>query len=332
LGDDYDLGQFDREAYVTFIREVLRKLPSNCKKKFPDKPLKEILAMSFPENKKLSAKSIKDYCTSYGQFFAWCVEIKKVMSTNPAKGFTIKLDHKSTSRRPYTDDLIAQLLGRFAARISEGGKKREEWKSYLWVFLLGAYQGMRENEACQLFLDDVVSIDGIPALDIHAGDTTQSLKNTPSRRIIPIHPALLSLGFLRFWQERKSMIEREKSQSLNLFLFLPSEVHNYTRNFLYNFTTINEPLTQEGKQTFHCLRHTVSTRLVAAGVSGELVDFIIGHSRPAIFDRYTHLRCRDYLPHLSKMQYAINPAEILHITPCTEDEIKTQTAALPVRG
>ena len=93
-----------------------------------------------------------------------------------------------------------------------------------WIPQICLYQGARVSEASGLFTDDIVLIDGIPCLsfipdeseddndlDEDAEDATRKrkltamsgqeyrrLKNNASRRVIPIHPKLIEIGFLEF--------------------------------------------------------------------------------------------------------------------------------------
>jgi hypothetical protein len=54
---------------------------------------------------------------------------------------------------------------------------------------------MQLEEICQLWLDDIVNIDGISCFQIWKGPERQ-LKNDTSGRMIPIPDALIRLGLL----------------------------------------------------------------------------------------------------------------------------------------
>ena len=73
-----------------------------------------------------------------------------------------------------------------------------------WVPLIGMYSGMRLNEICQLQLTDIrESKDGIPYFDVTDSDDPQNKrkKNDNSKRAVPIHPELVSLGLLQYVEE-----------------------------------------------------------------------------------------------------------------------------------
>ena len=97
------------------------------------------------------------------------------------------------------------------------GAIRADW-SY-WIPLLCLYEGLRVSEASQLYTNDVVAVDGVWCLSVisdasdddedgpptrsslnvaRSADEFRRLKNPSSRRIVPIHPKLIELGFLEF--------------------------------------------------------------------------------------------------------------------------------------
>ena len=72
-----------------------------------------------------------------------------------------------------------------------------------WVTLLSAYSGARLNEICQLNVDDISKTDGIWPTNSN-GDSADKSTNTKSgNRVIPLHPKLLSLGFLNYLYQIK---------------------------------------------------------------------------------------------------------------------------------
>jgi integrase len=63
--------------------------------------------------------------------------------------------------------------------------------------MLGIYTGARVNELAQLEVKDIIVEEGIPAITITAsGGTAKRIKSESSRRTIPLHKDLLTLGFL----------------------------------------------------------------------------------------------------------------------------------------
>ena len=120
----------------------------------------------------------------------------------------------------------AQQIARFKrcrrrpldVKVTQGEKKRsftdEEAKTILraamlekdpvrrWVPWIGAYTGARVSEICQLRSEDVIRFDGIWCLKF--APEAGSLKTSGSERVIPVHPALIENGFLKFVERLKS--------------------------------------------------------------------------------------------------------------------------------
>ena len=67
-----------------------------------------------------------------------------------------------------------------------------------WIPLIGIYTGMRLNEICQLYVDDVKYLNRIWYFRLTNERSDQSLKNKQSKRLVPIHPKLIELGFIDF--------------------------------------------------------------------------------------------------------------------------------------
>lgn len=76
-----------------------------------------------------------------------------------------------------------------------------DWKR--WIILIGRYSGMRQNEICQLYHNDVMKVDGVWCFCVDKLNPNQTIKTDSSRRFVPIHSQLLTLGLLDFFKERK---------------------------------------------------------------------------------------------------------------------------------
>jgi len=117
----------------------------------------------------------------------WGVDNRR-LAKNPADHVTIEVKAIATEKkRSFTDDEARMILA--AALLEKDSVRR-------WVPWLGAYSGARVSELCQLRAGDVVELEGIWCMkfDPEAGP----LKNSSSERTIPLHPALIDVGFLKF--------------------------------------------------------------------------------------------------------------------------------------
>ena len=60
--------------------------------------------------------------------------------------------------------------------------------------MMAAYTGCRLNELTQLRLNDIVDVKGILCLSLTDEGEGQSLKNRQSKRLVPVHSALIEVG------------------------------------------------------------------------------------------------------------------------------------------
>ena len=112
------------------------------------------------------------------------------LDANPFAGVSPpKPKRRKREVRAFTDEEARRVLE--AARKETGALR---WLS--WVCCL---TGARLGEIVQSNKEDVVEVQGVMALRIHAeGDEGRSLKNDDSRRTVPLHPALIAEGFVDY--------------------------------------------------------------------------------------------------------------------------------------
>ena len=108
---------------------------------------------------------------------------------NPFAGISPpKAKKKGRTVRAFTGDEAALILN--TARGETG------WKRWLpWVLCL---TGARVGKIVQSDRSDVTEVDGIRVICIHVQGNGRNLKNTESRRDVPLHPALVAEGFLSY--------------------------------------------------------------------------------------------------------------------------------------
>ena len=98
---------------------------------------------------------------------------------------------KLKKRRPFTEE---DLISIFSHRTWSELDFTQDL--HYWCPLIAAYTGMRGKEISQLLKDDIIfDKDAGWYISINAKDSRKSVKNKSSRRDVPIHPELLSLGF-----------------------------------------------------------------------------------------------------------------------------------------
>ncbi len=138
-----------------------------------------------------------------------------------------------------------------------------------WIPLIGLYQGMRQNEICQLYCDDVLEVDGIPCIRItdnvdrnqHLIESNlKSVKNEQSRRTIPVHPTLIQLGFLDFVASRRKqkcvkVWEKLKTPAVDYYAKQGNHSHYVSKWYCDTFRK-NHIVVDPELKPFHSLRHS----------------------------------------------------------------------------
>jgi integrase len=155
-----------------------------------------------------------------------------------------------------------------------------------WLPLVGLFTGARINELCQLNPQcDIREEDGIPFIDItdkSPGDPRilKSVKNKSSRRVVPIHPELLRLGFLRYVREVR------EAGHMRLFPSFPLKGNSagagpgtWFRKLLGD-TGLRDETEGAAVVGFHAFRSTFLSRAMHLDVPGA--QWLTGHIDPSV--------------------------------------------------
>ncbi|WP_239031853.1 hypothetical protein [Paroceanicella profunda] len=121
---------------------------------------------------------------------------------------------------------------------------------------------------------------GIPCLRITDEAPWQTLKTASSRRLIPLHPRLLSLGFLAFVEGKRGQERLFAELQPDAFGYLSDAFSKHFARFLKS-VEVKRP-----KVSFHSFRHCFEDACRAAGVERGLMDALQGHSEGGMAARY----------------------------------------------
>jgi integrase len=163
-------------------------------------------------------------------------------------------DTGDKGKRPFTVEQVSEIL----AKLPDDGPM-------CWLWLLGLYSGARINEIAGLRKQDIREVDGVLCMVIepHEG---RSLKNRSSRRMIPIHSAIIKAGF-----------------TADLLPF-PSSGHYYSKRvnpWLRKVVGIADP-----KLSYHSGRHSFIDACRRAGIPEEVHDALSGHTNGSVSRGY----------------------------------------------
>jgi len=231
-----------------------------------------------------------------GAWFKW-LHKERWIAEDPAMGLrgesvlskAERRDLKSDGRDDEARDVFTsdELKVIFSAPWFQTGKgkltKAGTYRTYspmrYWLPLLGLFSGGgRINELCQLHLDDVrQTANATWYVDINQEDADQRLKSKASRRIVPLHPILLELGFGKW---HAALVEAGYTR---LFPELKLDTEKgygkaATKWFTQYMSSLGIP--RDGTKAFHSFRHTY-TNALPEDTPERIRKQLTGHTRGA---------------------------------------------------
>lgn len=252
---------------VTAVRDLLLRTPTNATKRYRGLTL-EVAAnreaqLNIPRT--LDRSTVNTQINWVTGLFAYAVR-EQLIASNPAERLSLPLIGERTNKREVW--LPAELNCLFRQPIYTGCQDGDRnWRKSgsalprqgrFWVPLLCLFQGLRMNEACRLYADDVSNQDGIWVLRIaHNLERNQRVKNELTASV-PMHPMLIQLGFPAF-------VLRSSSE---LFPELGLDAQGYASNYFSKwFAALQKSagIRRRGVH-FHSFRHNFRDSLRQARV------------------------------------------------------------------
>jgi integrase len=289
---DIPIIEIDRQK-CRDVRDKLYKLPSNMfyKPELTGISLEEALQLVKNETFEPTAEtSVIKHMTWFSNALKFAVDEGKI-SRNVCVGIMtegLKIekktrgrsrdDLKKNARIPYTNQDINHLLENL-----QFDKNRSD---RFWTFFISLYCGLRINEICQLYVEDIYQKDDIWVIDINANYKDKRCKTDAGMRIVPIHSALIEMGFLWFVASvKKRGYER-------IFYHLKyNKKDGYKRPAGNYWSRINKIVTggfKVSKKSFHSLRHNFVNCLKQARVFEPVAANIVGHAADESFTYNTY--------------------------------------------
>ncbi|WP_205665271.1 site-specific integrase, partial [Caldimonas tepidiphila] len=302
---DIRLSELSR-AHMELLHDLLRKLPQRQGKRQDGLEALTLLRL---------AKERRWPVQSPGNVAKKLSHIHPFVRYASAKGWIehsvaleLDLQLKAAERRASQAESKTPKLGAIALSTEElrhtyeseayrEGALQIDWK--YWIDPLRLYTGARVSEISQLYTNDIVEVDGVPCFsfvnDILTDDDEESdtggfmskaqtleeyrrLKNRASRRIIPIHPKLIELGFLEWVRNRRQIVGREPGL---LFFGLTWEPKSgYGRKPSQHTLELLKAagVWQKRRKVGHSLRANCAQELQRVGMPMDLIQRYLGHS------------------------------------------------------
>lgn len=285
------------KADVQEVKAALFKLPKNRSKNPKTRGLKLRDALEVTGVEHIAARTMNVYLGHMQHFFGWAVD-NGYAADNVFQGLRLKRTARTEEegRKAFSTEQLRLMFSHLTDQDSALVRK----DIHKWPALVGMFTGMRLNEIAQLEVRDIELRDEVWCINVTSdGEGMKRLKNASSRRRVPVHSKLAASGFLDFYQTQKA------SGHVRLFPDLTYSPQNgFGRNAgrWFNERFLPELGLGNGGLVFHCLRHTMITRLAQAGVEEPLVKALVGHSQTGV--TYSTYFKEGFLP--TQLQDAIN--------------------------
>jgi integrase len=197
------------------------------------------------------------------------------LPSNPCKGMKKLEVPEREEESPYS---IQELNLIFSSPVFKEGLRPVGCKgeAAFWLPLLGLYTGCRVNEGAQLFTEDVAELDGIPYLVIKPDSATGRSVKDGKRRRVPIHPDLVSMGFLEYVANMKLEGHTQLFPELKATR-AQGKLGDKWRGWWSGYVREDLGITRI-PQPFHAFRHTFVEHGRVSKMNDSLREIIEGHT------------------------------------------------------
>ncbi|MBV5337704.1 MAG: site-specific integrase, partial [Deltaproteobacteria bacterium] len=268
------------------FQSALLKLPPNFSKvpQFKGLSVQQVLVLC-KDSKPLNPTTAKKYFLNVRSFMLWC-QAQGHIEGIPAPNMKMPKPPAGKTRAPFDSKRLESL---FSSPLFTGHKSESRRASpgqivtkdaKFWIPIIGLLSGMRLGEIVQLRLTDVKTEQGITYFDVSKGEFDQEsdkqIKTLSSVRKIPLHPDLLTGGFLEFVAARKN---KAKDSTARLFHEIAKGSDGYySHNFSKWFSRyLSDISVKSPLHVFHSLRHNFKDALQHAGVETSCRMQLMGH-------------------------------------------------------
>lgn len=213
-----------------------------------------------------------NYLSNVKILFRWAAGNGKLPS-NPTDGLRLgATKQKAGDRRLPFNDEEARLILQEARKLHGADR---------WMPWLLAFTGARVEEAAQATVADIRERDGITYLDINTEGEGKSLKNPGSARRVPLHPALIEEGFLRYVERLPRAGRLFPDLKAGAFGDLSAAYSKRAGRLIRDLG-----ITDKRKVANHSWRHRFKDLCRDAGVPKDVHDRLTGHAEGDVSGSY----------------------------------------------
>ena len=178
-----------------------------------------------------------------------------------------------SAKRPHTPYSESQLK-----RIFDPNRRFfRKYPEMFWGCMIALFTGSRKNAVFTLQYKDIIQRDGIWCINfIEDCPGIKRLKTEDSQRIVPIHSALIKMGFLDY-VHRKSRVNPEDFIFKKVCFTSTGNLSTHmTRKFFWFLEDIGVRDEGTGRYDFHSFRKNANITMEKCGIIRSYIDKIIG--------------------------------------------------------
>ena len=286
------VSSLSKDTIRTYIK-IQTQLPINRRKnpKYRDLSIDEIIKLK--DVKPQSRVNVNKFLTRLTTFMRFGVS-QGYIKENYIDGMKIPISktEERKKREPFSPEDLVKILHpkTYLGWTIDFGKTTKSNKPdvvkyqnpFYWSFCIGILSGMRTNEISQLLIGDIIKKENVWMFSI---DETEgkSVKTTSSIRKVPVHPTLISLGFIDYVKIIKSKgVDR-------VFPELTKQRDGYSTKISQHYNEKFLPSVGvwiRQTKVLYSTRHTFINRCYNKGVDRDIIKSIVGHEPDFTMDVY----------------------------------------------
>ena len=286
------VSSLSKEHIRTYIKTQI-KLPINRRKnpKYRDLSIDEI--MKLKDVKPQSRVNVNKFLTRLTTFMRFGIS-QGYIKENYIDGMKLPISKTEGRKRrePFSPEDLVKILHPktyldwtidFGLKTKSNKPNPVKYQNpFYWSFLIGIFSGMRTNETAQLRIEDIIKKENVWMISIDEAEG-KSVKTTSSIRKVPVHPTLISLGFIDYVKIIKSKgVDR-------VFPELTKQRDGYSTKISQHYNEKFLPSVGVWKKQVKVLystRHTFINRCYKKGVDRDIIKSIVGHEPDFTLDVY----------------------------------------------
>ena len=286
------VSSLSKDSIRTYISTQI-KLPPNRRKNPKYREMSIVEVMKLKGVKPQSRINVNKFLTRLTTFMNFGVS-QGYIKENYILGMKIPIPKTEgrKKREPFSPEDLVKILSpkSYLDYTIDFGKTTKSRKpnvvkyqnSFYWAFLIGIFSGMRTNETAQLRIEDIIKKENVWMISI---DETEgkSVKTTSSIRKVPVHPTIISLGFIDY-------VKIIKSKGFDrVFPELTKQRDGYSTKISQHYNEKFLPSVGVWKKQVKVLystRHTFINRCYNKGVDRDIIKSIVGHEPDFTLDVY----------------------------------------------